>query len=274
VPGGPHSRYPHDQAAGAAIDHDHDHDHDRHDDPRRAMTLELLLELQEHDTAIDRLRHRHETIPARAALADAQAAMTRVEAKMVEVRSTRDEVARDEQRLDDEASSLENRAVEAERRLYSGEIASPRELQALQADIEQLRRHRRTLEDRELEVMERREQLDAAVGALDDELTAARADLERHRADLAAAEAEIGAELGTETTAREQIAAKLDRDLVALYERCRAAAPGGVGAARLVGLTCQGCHLTIPSTEAERVRKAPEGTIAHCDNCGCILVPS
>ena len=61
--------------------------------------------------------------------------------------------------------------------------------------------------------------------------------------------------------------------LVALYERCRRNAPGGVGAARLVGLTCQGCHLTIPSTEAERIRKSAEGTVAHCDNCGCILIP-
>jgi predicted nucleic acid-binding Zn-ribbon protein len=238
------------------------------------MTLDLLLELQAHDTAIDRLRHRHESIPARAELADAQAAANRVEAEMGKFRATRDEVARDEQRLDDEASSLENRAVEAERRLYSGEIASPRELQALQADIEQLRRHRRTLEDRELEVMERREQLDTQVTALDDELTAALADVERLGAEVAAAETEIGAELATETTAREQIAGKLDDDLVAVYDRCRVAAPGGVGAARLVGLTCQGCHLTIPSTEAERIRKAPEGTIAHCDNCGCILVPA
>ncbi len=38
------------------------------------------------------------------------------------------------------------------------------------------------------------------------------------------------------------------------YER-RRAQNRGAGAARLVGTTCQACHLTIPSTEAEQVRR-------------------
>ena len=45
--------------------------------------------------------------------------------------------------------------------------------------------------------------------------------------------------------------------------------------ARLVGNTCQGCRLTIPATEVDRIRKAgPDGDVAHCDNCGAILVPT
>jgi uncharacterized protein len=236
------------------------------------VSRELLLELQDHDTAIDRLRHRIETLPARDALATARAASERVQAQLRELTGSRDEVAREEQRFDDEAGGLEAKAVEAERKLYSGEISSPRELQALQADIEQLRRHRRTLEDRELEVMERREKLDTEVTALEKEGATVAAEVDRHAADLATAESEIGAELAKETAAREQVAQKTDGDLMALYERCRTQA-GGVGAARLVGSTCQGCHLTIPSTEAERIRKSADGDVAHCDNCGCILVP-
>ena len=57
-----------------------------------------------------------------------------------------------------------------------------------------------------------------------------------------------------------------------MYEQCREKA-NGVGAARLVGSTCQGCHLSIPATEVARVKKAPPGTVEHCDNCGTILVP-
>ena len=45
------------------------------------------------------------------------------------------------------------------------------------------------------------------------------------------------------------------------------------GVARLVGSTCQGCHLTIPATEVDRIRRQPAGTLAFCDNCGAILVP-
>jgi predicted nucleic acid-binding Zn-ribbon protein len=47
----------------------------------------------------------------------------------------------------------------------------------------------------------------------------------------------------------------------------------GQGAARLVGNTCQSCHLTIPATEVDRIRHAPDGIVAYCDNCGAILIP-
>jgi predicted nucleic acid-binding Zn-ribbon protein len=89
---------------------------------------------------------------------------------------------------------------------------------------------------------------------------------------LGVVEAEIDQELAGERGARDEIAATVDAALLDDYERCRERARG-MGAARLNGNTCQGCHLSIPSVEAERIRKSPPGTVAHCDNCGCILVP-
>jgi predicted CXXCH cytochrome family protein len=89
---------------------------------------------------------------------------------------------------------------------------------------------------------------------------------------LATAEQEIAAEAAVERAARDSIAVDLDASLLADYERVRAH-NGGAGAARLVGSTCQGCHLTIPATEVALIKKSPDGTISHCDNCGAILVP-
>ncbi len=60
--------------------------------------------------------------------------------------------------------------------------------------------------------------------------------------------------------------------MVKEYERCRNQAQG-VGVARLVGTTCQGCHLSIPATEVERIKKSAGDPLAYCDNCGAILVP-
>jgi uncharacterized protein len=156
--------------------------------------------------------------------------------------------------------------------MYSGEVTSPRELQALQADVDQLRRHRRSLEDRELEVMERRESLDGEVDGLGGRVEGLESEAERLSAALSEVEAEIDGELSGERAARDEIAATVDAGLLEDYEGCRARARG-MGAARLNGNTCQGCHLSIPSVEAERIRKSPPGTVAHCDNCGCILVP-
>jgi predicted nucleic acid-binding Zn-ribbon protein len=237
--------------------------------------LEDLLALQERDLALDRLQHRRDTLPARDALIRSHAQFTALDARRAQVQVQRDEVAREEQRLDDEARSLEAKAKDVETKMYSGEITSPRELQALQADIEQLRRHQRDVENRELEFMEQREPLDAELADFATQLAALVEEQTGLHAALAESESEIDAEITVERDAREGIAAGLDPALIVAYtqRRAQAGGAGGAGAARLVGGTCQGCHLTIPSTEVERIKKAPEGTVAFCDNCGCILVP-
>jgi predicted nucleic acid-binding Zn-ribbon protein len=234
--------------------------------------LDTLLELQARDAAIDRLNHRRDAVPERATLDEVRTELTAVEKQLADATERRDEVAREERKLDDEAGSLETKAAEVERTMYSGEVTSPRELQMLQADVDQLRRHRRSLEDRELEVMERREVLDTEVGQLEGRARELRADAERLGSVLSTAEAEIDEELAGERGVRNELVGTVDASLLDDYERCRERARG-VGAARLNGTTCQGCHLSIPSVEAERIRKSSTGTVAHCDNCGCILVP-
>jgi len=144
-------------------------------------------------------------------------------------------------------------------------------LQSMQADVEQLRRHQRGLENRELELMETREQLDAGVAELEAQHGALAGELDRLRRTLGDAEAVIDGEAKVELAARASVAAGIADALVSEYERCRVQARG-IGVARLVGNTCQGCHLSIPATEVERIKKAG-GAVEHCDNCGCILVP-
>ena len=147
--------------------------------------------------------------------------------------------------------------------------------------------------------MEEREPLDAQMHALAMSREERSADLSAARAELAEAEGEVDGEIAIEQGLRDAAAraaraaavgavagefaiaqglrdtaaAVIDPPMVTLYERCRTHAPSRIGAARLIGHTCQGCHLTIPATEVDGLRKSPPGTVAHCDNCGAILVP-
>jgi predicted nucleic acid-binding Zn-ribbon protein len=228
--------------------------------------------LQERDSTLERLLHRHQTLPERDALHDAEHGLAALDAQLASTRAERDRVAREEQQLDDEASSLAAKADEVDKRMYSGEVSSPKELQSMQADIDQLRKHQRTIENRELELMEQREPLDAGVAELEDRRTAVAADVDRFAAALGAAEAEVIAEMQTERAARDELAGTIDAALVAEYDRCRAVAKGP-GVARLLGTTCQGCHLSIPAIEAEQIKRSGGQPLAHCDNCGAILVP-
>jgi len=236
--------------------------------------LEQLLVVQEHDSAIDHLRHRRTTLPERAVLSEAEAVIRELEAPIAEVRGRHDLVSRDVKRLEDEAASAAAKVGEVETSMYSGSITSPRELQAMQGEVDQLRRHQRALEDRELELMESQEAIDAELAALAGRVGDAEGRAREARAAVEQQEGVIDAEIARETDARTAAATDIPANLLALYDGCRAAARG-VGVARLVGNTCQGCRLTIPSTEVARIRKAgPDGDVAHCDNCGAILVPS
>jgi predicted nucleic acid-binding Zn-ribbon protein len=237
-------------------------------------SLETLLTVQEHDTAIDHLRHRRATLPEREALTRAETVVRDLEAPAGEVRARHDTVTREVRRLEDEVATTAARVQEVEATLYSGSITSPRELQALQADVDQLRRHRSAVEDRELELLEQQEAIDGELGELAARLDAAQREIAHAREVIAAREAEIDAEIAAEATARAAAAEEIPAPLLADYDACRARA-GGVGAARLTGHTCQGCRLTIPATEVARIRKAgADAPVEHCDNCGAILVPS
>jgi predicted nucleic acid-binding Zn-ribbon protein len=234
--------------------------------------LEALLVVQEHDTALDRLRHRRETLPERAQLESQLAEQRRAEGARAAVQTQRDEVHANERRLDDETRAIQSHADDVNKKLYSGTVTSPRELQAMQADIEMLRRQISDLEDEELEVMEQRETLDSQLATIDSALTDLGESIGKLRDTIGATEREIDDEMATESAARAEAAAPIPESLVRDYEK-RRAQNRGAGAARLVGTTCQACHLTIPSTEAEQIRRAAGSEVAYCDNCGAILVP-
>jgi predicted nucleic acid-binding Zn-ribbon protein len=234
--------------------------------------LEALLLVQERDIALDQLRHRRDAMPERAELIARLAELRQKEAERAEIGERHRAVLAEERRIDDEAQAVGERADEVNKRLYSGSTTSPRELQAMQADIDMLHRRRSDLEDEELEVMEQREVLDAEVAALDTSIAALKETAGQLSRTIVDAEAEIDEEIERESVVRSELAAPIAESLLRDYER-RRAQNRGAGAARLVGTTCQACHLTVPSTEAEKIRRGAGSVIAYCDNCSAILVP-
>jgi uncharacterized protein len=234
--------------------------------------LETLLAVQERDLALDRLHHQRVTLPERAQLAALADRLGTLDQDRAAWQAERDGVAAQEQRHADEAQRVATQAAAAEQRLYSGEVSSPRELQALQADVDQLRRHQREVEDRQLLAMEQREPLDATLPALDTDRERLESDRATAARDLEARERELDEAAAGERAARDDVAKAIDAELLSEYERRRERG-NGVGAARLSGMTCQGCHLSVPATEVDRIRRQTDGALAFCDNCGCILVP-
>ena len=239
--------------------------------PLTEANLEALLTVQARDTEADRCRHRRATLPERSQLAAIDSELTALEGRLAAARAERDVVAERQRDLEQHLATVEHRAVEIKRRLYGGTVSATRDLQAMAAEVDSLTTRASDLESQVLETMEEREPLDGRVGEIEAgkaSLLDARAGVE---AQLASREGEIDAEIEALNRARAEAAADLPPDLGATYERLRQRL-GGVGAARLVGGRCDGCHLTLPATELDQLRRQPRGTLTFCDHCGRILV--
>src|SRR5437763_425330 len=190
--------------------------------------LEDLLVVQEHDSAADRLRHRRETLPEQARLGEIEQQLATVEASMAELGGRRGEIVRRQQRHEDELASIEAKIGEVDRRLYSGTVSAPRELQAMEADLVSLKRHRSDVEDHVLEAMQDREPLDAELATLEQQRAGLDDEAEQLRQAIAAQTADIDAELATELEARKAAVAGIPEDLLSQYERLRATQGGRI----------------------------------------------
>jgi uncharacterized protein len=234
-------------------------------------TFDDLLELQEHDTTIEQLRHRLATLPERAARDAHLESIGAHERATAEVQAHRDELAREQKRIEDEVAIVEDKVAGVDKTLYSGSVTSPRELQALQDDLESLRRRQRQLEDGVIEVMEQVEPVDADLEAR----AGVRAELDRRGAELelavAEAEGSISAELAGVEDERSKLAAAIDPPLLERYDALRRQL-GGIAVARLVGSNCGGCHLTLPAVEIDRIKHEPADAWVFCVECGRLLV--
>jgi predicted nucleic acid-binding Zn-ribbon protein len=234
-------------------------------DPARA-----LLDLQAADTAIDRLRSRLRDLEAGADLQAAREEANEAERELGEIRLRLDELGRDQRRFEHEIDSMSQKAAAEERRLYDGSVANARELEAIRHEVENLTRRRTDREDELLTVMQLREDLER-----EERAAAERSDALRAKVDEveSAAEEELErarGELGERTTARGDLAATVEPELLELYEDLRPQKKG-VAAVALVDGVCQGCHEQLSAVYLDRLKR--ETGPKRCEHCRRILVP-
>ncbi|HEY3142893.1 MAG TPA: C4-type zinc ribbon domain-containing protein [Acidimicrobiales bacterium] len=234
---------------------------------------EPLLAVQELDTHLDQLAHRLRMLPARATLATLEDKIAGLDRQLVDVDGRHNLLDREQRRLEDEIASLRARAGQADKQLYSGATNNPRELQALQDDIASIQRRISSLEDEELDVMEALEPVDAERVGLVGQRDVLDDQAKTLRAEVAEAEAEIEAEVATVRSNRDAIASDVDDGLWSEYDSLRSRL-GGIAIARLVGSTCQGCHLQLSAVEVDRIRRLSPDDLVHCEECGRLLVRS
>lgn len=229
-----------------------------------------LLDLQELDTTLEQLAHRRRGVPELAEIDEVNRRLGELQGAIVAAETEAGDVAKEQSKAEADVDQVRTRTERDQKRLDSGQVASPRELENLQSEIASLQQRQAELEEVVLEIMERREQAErrgAEFRTERSELSEKLSELERRRDE---AFAEIDEQAGVKRGQRGAIAAEMPADLLSLYEKLRAQT--GVGAAALHRGRCEGCHLTLNTVDLTRIRNAEADEVVRCEECRRILV--
>lgn len=235
--------------------------------------LKRLLDLQRVDTAIDRLRQRKADLPEQRTLDELNAELDAVKAEHAAKKTELDAVALDQGRLEGEVTMIEDKIKHESERLYGGDISNPKELANIQAELDGLRRRKAHLEDQDLEVMERREGVEAELSTLTEKLDGLTARTTEAEGARDSAAVEIENDLSKNESERAAIVPEIPDELRELYDDLRTK-KNGVGVAALVGGVCRGCGVSLSPVALDVIKRAPDDEIVRCENCRRLLVPS
>ncbi|WP_431047798.1 zinc ribbon domain-containing protein [Streptomyces sp. P1-3] len=230
-----------------------------------------LLDVQALDVRLSQLAHKRRTLPEHAEIESLTADLTQLRDLLVAAQTEESDTAREQTKAEQDVDQVRQRAARDQKRLDSGAVTSPKDLENLQHEIVSLAKRQGDLEDIVLEVMERRESVQERVTELTGRVESVQAKVDDATARRDAAAEEFDAETATVTKEREVIAGTIPDDLLKLYDKLRQQ-QGGVGAARLYQRRCEGCRLELNITEVNEVRAAAPDAVVRCENCRRILV--
>lgn len=166
-------------------------------------------------------------------------------------------------RAETDVEQVVKRIEKDESRLNSGQ-GSAKELEQMQHELVSLNARRAELEEVELEVMMRADDIKARIK----ELAAKEAEFAAKVAEAAVAKdaalAAIDAELKIALAARAELFPQIDKALADLYEKA--------GAARLHSGQCTGCNLAINAGDMAKINALAAEEVARCEECRRILV--
>lgn len=227
-----------------------------------------LLDLQAIDTKLVQLAHRVKNLPERAECAALEKTISERQRSRVAKRDAADEARADLSRAESDVSLVEAR-LERDRTRLEGS-PSAKEAQALQAEIQALTSRRSMLEDVQIEAMETFEARSRELAEADRETAELEAQRNGLREGIERAEASIRDEQKSTRIDRESIAAAIDGDLLALYDRQRERY--GIGAALLTRGVSGGSNVTLSADELDEIRRADSDDVVLCPSSSAILV--
>ncbi len=225
-----------------------------------------LYSLQKIDTTWEKVKRRlvqiRQQLGESEALTGARAQVSSAEAQLHHFRGQ-------QQDAELEAQTLKRRIGETDARLMSGQVRNPKELGALQASLESLRRQQAAAEDRAVEMLDKVDEAARTLAQHEARLAEVEAAWRSAQGGLADEELKMKRNYVVLKKQREAMEQSLGAPVLEQYEQLRKK-KGGLAVAAVEGDSCGACHVKLPTGVVSAARAAGWPPV-RCPSCGRIL---
>ncbi len=230
--------------------------------------LQLLVSLQDLDTARDRLVHRLEHLEEMAAATAAREQLMAWEQTAAAYRQRHGELQASIAEAEEESARIDAQRERLDNQLR--QAIAVREAEALQHEIAELVRRRSELDDTALAALEEIAEVETEMSVHAGTEESLRRALEEADQGLESAQRDLRAEVERVDSEREMLRSSIDVGWLQRYERLRSQL--GVVVVRLEGADCVGCPFQLSPGELQAVKDAPGDSPVDCPQCGRLIV--
>ena len=167
-----------------------------------------------------------------------------------------------------EAETQKERSETLNSQLYGGEVTNPRDLESLEREASNVLQLVEQQESALAAITTKIEEAQTKKTELESKLDEAKAAWEARRSELQAALKNLNAERAGFEGQRSKLTEGLDPTSLQQYESLRKT-KGGLAVAKVQRGLCQGCRMSLPTHQQQRVRGGRQ--VVLCSSCGRML---
>ena len=230
-------------------------------------TVKQLYCLQEVDLGLDGVNVQ---IAAVERELEGRLSLGKIEESLEQAKVRLQEIQSAHRQLQHETESQRERSNNLDTQLYGGDVANPRDLEALQLEANNVRHLLEQMDVRLLELSLQAEDARSSISGLEQELSGTQTAWDTRQAELWKQLEELTDKQEALSKDRTSLAAGVDSVELSRYEGLRRN-KRGQAIARVVRGLCQACRMSLPSQHLQRVRSGRQTVL--CNSCGRMLLP-
>lgn len=227
--------------------------------------LQLLLELQTVDYELGELERSKDYLPDMIQTLERQIREEIDHLKALETQLTGQHL--EQKRLELETGTAQDELTRYQRQMR--DIKTNKEYDALAKEIDKRKRMIADYEETLLKVMGNIEDLQEQIEQSKRKLAEVKKTNEVQLDGLHKEMANLGQKIKTKEDERKNITVRLDRSVIAAYERIRKGKTGQA-VVQLRKKACSGCFKALPPQRVQEIKRGD--SIITCDNCGRLLI--